>query len=640
MTAELVEHISGVVTGNGTANFGVNTGTVNYHFGHSSARPAPVRRRNRLPMDVVRELNRVFVPGPGHDDVRQALREPGAVAVCGPPGVGRRASALVALGKAGSADAGFRELPDDSADDGLRFDADAVEEGERLLLDLTADTPPPAHRAWADLRSYRAAVVERGAYLAVLLPASMRQVAAEIGAPRVDLRRPNGREVLDRHLMAHGIRMPESHAPKLAKLLDQEPMRELAALADRVHRVRQAAEGAGTWADWLAPALDAAEAHLDRVAHQVGTLDDGRAKALLLAAAVFNLAAPEVVALGAESLLATVGYPEPEAHRLDRPDLGESLRPLNARITGRRVEFDSVTYAEAVRTHFWTTFPELRPSLLAWLDSFLRSEVAARDRVDAALRFATQSLAHDHPEDVVAIAGRWSEHGELAAAAEAALARGLEHERHGRFFRQRVYAWATHPAPPGLAAILVRLCADVIAPARPQQALTRLRHLSRHQHAVVAASATAALVDLAARDGHFARRMLYRLREDLTGPTPRQIDPAHFLAAADPERLTGTALAYPRLSERHTRALVTECWTAVLSSSPRFADPVRAWLAVGEEELLSCLADAARGRPVLVARLYAAARDWVDGATDDTEKQKRITAAALLRRASTERDTQ
>ncbi|MFC5287057.1 hypothetical protein ACFPM7_08340 [Actinokineospora guangxiensis] len=637
MTAELVAGISEVF-GDGNVTVTGATGPVTVHMGLGAAQAAP-RYRRPLPVELVRELERVFVPGPGHGGVERALRAPGTVVVSGPPGVGRRTSALVALGNSGTPNAGFRELPDDGADSGPRFDAEAIEPGERLLLDLSADTPPLTDRIWADLASYRAAVIQNDAYLAIVLPRHVQ--FADIGT-RVELGRPNGRQVLHRHLHALSIPEPDPTPAALARQAEHEPMRELAALALRVKRVHAAMSGAGGWPAWLAPALDAAEAHRDVVAERVGALDDGRGRALLLAAAVFDRSRPEVVALGAASLLAAVDYPEPDGHRLDRPDLGAALRPLHASIQDGQVRFDSLTYAEAVRTHFWTTFPDLRPHLRTWLDGFLRGRDAAEDRLRATRRVTRSLLATGFPADVLDLVEAWAGHPHMAEASSAALACGLEDDRHGRFFRQRVYGWAIQPAlTPLLGGLLVRLCADIIAPARPQQALVRLRHLARNQHAVVADAATAALSELADRDGHFARRLLHLLHDDLTGEVRRAVNPAHFLAAADPARLTGQSRAHPRLSERHTRALVTGCWSALLDSTPAtgLTDVLHRWLELGRAPLTDCLADAVRGRPVLVARLYAATRDWALSATDPDDTQRRTTTAALLRRASTEGNT-
>ncbi|MGW5052745.1 hypothetical protein [Actinokineospora sp. NPDC004072] len=601
--------------------------------------PATPHVRRLVPNDIIDTLLKVFVPPRGYGQIADHLRKRRTVIVTGAPGTGRRSAALMALVESSDAGSGFRELPDDESDGVLRFDPEVIEPGERLVLDFSADARALTPQVCAQLRAYRAEVAERGAYLAIVLPATAGHT--EIQAPVVEIGRPDGAEVLRRHLAALGV--PDAPADqRLAPHCAGDPMRELAALADRIARARADLDGGGTWEQWLTPALNGAQAQAGAVAAAVRKHRGGRTRALLLAAAVFEQATPEVVALASARLLDLVDYPPDEEHRLDKPDLAQALHELDADIAGRRVRFATLTYAEAVRTHFWTAFPELRPKLRRWIGQFLRDgRMPAEDRVAAALRFTEQCLATDHPEDVKEVVDGWTAAGAgepLLAAAGAALSRGLLDDRHDRWFRGQVYDWSRQAAlPPALAGLLIELCVDTIAPVRPGQALVRLRHLAKHQDAGVAAEARAAIARLAEQDGYFARRLLHRVHHDLSGWHPQPVDHALFAVVADPALLFGAGgRARLRITEPRTRRLLTEAWAVALTagSAPLITSWLDAHAAAPERDaLIDCLADAARGTPAAVALLYATARDWHAAAPTPDDARNRLRTAAQLRKA-------
>jgi hypothetical protein len=225
--------------------------------------------------------------------------------------------------------------------------------------------------------------------------------------------------------------------------------------------------------------------------------------------------------------------------------------------------------------------------------------------------------------------------------AGAALTRGLLTDGHGWWFRRRVYLWATNrQLSPSLATLLVGLCEVVIAPTQPQQALVRLRHLTRHPRAEVVAETRAALARLC-DDGRFARRMLTRVHDDLIGDRPREVDYALFTDVADPARLTGGE-SFPRVTERIVRDMLVDGWTAWLAARP-YADTavaVTRWLDAHAEEpgrdaLLQILAAATHGSSRRSAVLYAVSRDWVATATPD-QRSARLRTAALLRQTCAE----
>ncbi len=613
----------------------------------SGATEAGTGRSPRLvPEDILTDLTPRFVVPPGYGDLVRRLRDPGTVVISGEPGCGRHAAALMVLKDSGTGATRFRELPDDGDAGELVLDEDAIETGERLLLDLSSVTDPLPRQAIAAIRAYRASAAERQAYLAIVLSPELHYVAADLGTEVLVVGRPDGRAVFQRHLRAYGIEVAEHELrdTTLAGHLAQDPMRDLAALAERVRRARVAMGGEGGWPAWLATALEP-DAHRDAVARFVKANPDGRTRALLLASAAFEDATPEAVAFAATALLDVVGYPAPDEHRLDLPDLAEALGRVDASVNGGRVRFRSMGFGDAVCAHFWGTFPDLRLDLRQWLDRSVRPRWLTADaRSAAVLRYTDQSLRTGHPEDLCTLVEAWARHSpstldRLLDAAGPALTRGLLSERYGSYFRRRVYRWALNRGLwPSLATLLVGLCVGVIAPGQPHQALVRLRHFTRHAHTGVVAEARAALAKLAT-DSSFARRLLTRVHDDLVGGRPRDIDYDLFTDVADPVRLTTGTGTFPHVADPRVAEMLADGWAALLSDRPydQVVAAVGRWLDAHVEDpdrgaLLAVLASATRRKARARAVLYAVSRDWVTAATPD-RRRDRLHTAALLRQA-------
>jgi hypothetical protein len=313
------------------------------------------------------------------------------------------------------------------------------------------------------------------------------------------------------------------------------------------------------------------------------------------------------------------------------------------------VRFDTITYGHAVRTHFWGSFPDLREDLRTWMDHTLSSSsVPSQDRVEALLRYTTQCLHTGHPDDLCHLAETWAERaparfGSTLDATGTALTHGLQDDRYGQFFRRQIYQWSVTPTLwPALAILLVALCEGVIAPAHPQQALVRLRHFTRHRYTNVVDEARRTLVRLA-DDNRFARRLLERVHEDLTGHRPYQVDYALFQDLVTPERLLRTGeYSVALIANSHVRELITDGWRKWLERHPHdhCATAIKPWLDAytadpAHEQLLDILATSALGNPRLAATLYAVARDWVALATDTSTRRARLRTAALIKHKST-----
>lgn len=603
----------------------------------------PRRSPRLIAEDVLNELARRFAAPPAFDRLRNQLGDSRTLLVTGRAGSGRRTAAMMLLHGSRDGSDRYRELPNEADEASVSdWDPAAIESGERLLLDLSGERATPFSQAWRQLVDY-SAVLRANAYLVVVLPENAdHQVPGELRHLVARIERPDGAHVLRRHLAAAGVVESASYldasinVPGLAQHLQSDPMRELARLARLICETRDAAEGKGTVRDWVAQALEAMSAPLDEVSTQFRQNAEGRFRALLLTSAMFEKAPAEVVFHAADLLLTTVGFPDDPIHRLERPDLAECLHQIGASTDSeRRVRLRTVTYGSAVRTHFWNCFPGLRSDLSNWLDHALRLKILDhRDRVAVLRRFSAQCLRTGHADDLFRLVQRWNQDGPAAGllvAASDVLAQGLADDRHSALFRRQIYTWSVdRNLRRGLALQLVLLCAEAIAPTRPDQALVRLRHLTRNVDPQVSATARATLANLAADDGHFLRRVVHRLADDLCQPRPWSTDVDLFTAVAEPSRLTtGTS---PLLSDRWFRSLIAHAWQGLMANLPpmQWADLAQRWLQAavnGPDTPLDVLVTAAGGRADLNARLYLVARDWVMG-----DVTRRPTAAELLRR--------
>ncbi|HWO66120.1 MAG TPA: hypothetical protein VNO31_39420, partial [Umezawaea sp.] len=118
--------------------FNDTRGPVNINYFHEGfRRPRDPRVLNA---SLLAWLHERFVPPNGYAAAEATLRECGLVVVHGPRGAGRRTAALMLLHGAESSSSGYRELSNHPAEEGEALDSTAVEEGDRLLLDLT-ETP-------------------------------------------------------------------------------------------------------------------------------------------------------------------------------------------------------------------------------------------------------------------------------------------------------------------------------------------------------------------------------------------------------------------------------------------------------------------------------------------------------------------
>jgi hypothetical protein len=577
----------------------------------------------------LRWLHPRFVEPANYGRVQELLADNGSVLLTGPPGSGRRATAQMLLHRLPDADGLIRELPDRLDSGEPTLDGNAVEAKERLLLDLSTSDERDYVTVLRQLTLYRDAVHERGAHLIVVLPHSRaHHLSAELGPPNMQISRPDGEEVFLRHLRSDGIWVgKEQLGDGLTEHLDAAPMRDIAYLALLVHRSSEA-EPTLAFPHWLDQALEALTQWSDEVAKQVRKLRrSGQHRALLLATAMFSGAPAQAVYGATSELLKVFDYPQDDRPRLEREDLAEQLAKIRAKAdSDGRVNFIQLAYDRAVRTHFWTYFPDLQDDFRDWVETAIKQPtLTSADRDELVTRFAEQALRTGRPYDLRRLVERWAERANrrrpssfLPQAAKA-LERGLNDERYGFFFRNQLYKWSLYSRlPQDLAQVVVQVCSEVLAPTHPKQAMVRLHHIFRRHSGVAGKAARDALLNLVRRDCHLYSNLLDRVTREPRPEEGAAADTALFLELADPTRLMDTQERTPPLIESEAvQAQLVSGWKAVLatSSSPHCDDRVRDGLVACEDDrvrelLLDVLVNAGDEQYDALNRLYVIARDW------------------------------
>lgn len=539
-----------------------------------------------------------------------ALDQPGTVVLTGPDGSGRRSAALVLL--AGFGTHTVRVLADHDDTDQRALDPDEIAEGERLLLDLTGTDRERVLALQPELEAYRAAVSTRGARLAVVVRTEQVRLLADSLAVLVNALDPPSR---GRVLRAH-LRLGEFPVPAdVEEHLAGASLREVAELARLALDARAADPDAGP-AQWLRTARTAQEGREAAAAELFAKHPDAASRALVVVAAFLPGAPLEALARAEARFRDLVELPDDDGHALDGVYLAERIRRVGLRVDdGREVSFTALALDGAVRTHFWTYFPQLRDKTRAWVEAAVAlPEVDDRTATGLVERFADQVLATGPVDLLTGPARRWSADGTRPDLALAVLGAGLRHPRWSWAFRDHVYQCSrVTELNPMHARLLVTACAVLIAPTWPTQALVRLHHFTRHRDEEVRAEARQALLDLVHRRG-LQRRLLYRFAKSGV----REEDHAILRDLALPPRLA---------HERHTRAHLLATWAQVLGSG---ASPQVPHHLLDQDPLL--LVEACAGRVRAFGDLYAAVQWWVRAGVDVAERRRRSAVAAWLQR--------
>ncbi|GLU46529.1 hypothetical protein [Nocardiopsis ansamitocini] len=605
-------------------------------------------RRNK-PLRLITQDQRYrsstyFVAPAGYLTARSILLKNRLVVLSGTPGSGRRTAAVVLLESVGDSDAGFRELPEDSAagfaEPERVLDTETLRQGDRLLLDLSGDQQGAFSGIQPRLETYRDALRVNDAYLVVVIPHDQDyEVADEFRHLVARLGRPDGVRVLERHLRSHGTDFDSGQlrSHPVAKWAVEARLGEVAHLARLVHDACLAAPNAGT-KGWLTDALDALSERRGEAARAIAGLASSWERAVLLSAALLNGGNIETVFAAAHELMGFLRTPVPDTPPLERRLFPDQLVALDVRIrSDRTVEFTRLGYAEAVLECFWDGHPDLTPVFQRWVDRCIRvARLTPTDRDAVAERFAGQCLRLGFLDDLFGQVRRWAvgqgRGQSLAPQAAHVLARLLTDSEAGWAARRRVYAWATEKAlAPELAQVLIGVSADAIASRWPDEALVRLHHLARNKDPKVRESAVSALLELTEKPGLY-RLLLNRIAAAIDG-AHRQADLELLVPLTRPDRMLARGRGGPFATEQRVRADAVRGIAAALGDD----EALRHYT---ERFLEACAADGAAGLllDVLVEagqeaervnRLYAVARRWAL-ASEHSNKGERVRAVAEL----------
>lgn len=596
----------------------------------------PARRPRVLAREHLRWLNQRFIEPEHYGSAWGLLEDTGCVLLTGAEGSGRQTTAQMLLHWLGPRDAELiREVPEET-DDPFQapvLDADAVESGQRLLLDLSAKDKTYREAVCNQLPSYRAGVRERGAHLVVVLPhRGEHYVGPELVPSVVEIVQPKSKEVFQQYLRSDGINFTSAQldVDNLMTQLDSGPMRDIARLAGLVWAARER-EPAQTLTEWLREARAALTERSSEVTRQVQSLHSGQQRALLLTTAMFSGTQADAIFAAACTLCERVEQPRDDRPRLEWEGLAERFEKIKAKADDAgRVHFTPLAYDQAVLTHFWTNRPDLRDDFRRWVETTLgHRRLSSADRDAVVTRFAGQALRTDRPDDLRRLAEHWVTRTDLLPQAATAVVCGLKDERHGRWFRYQLYIWSRDDGlSPDLAQVVVQVCSAVLALTHPPQAVVRLHHILRRHSGVAGDAARDALLDLASRERGLYRYLLGRVIEGLTKNLA--VDLALFLELATSHWLlqqwTSPLIADPTIQDQ----LITG-WRAALegSSSLDCTDHVRTWLTACEndryrERLLTVLVQAGGGRGELLNRLYVIARDWAHAPAEGQQKRRGI----------------
>ncbi len=574
-------------------------------------------------------LSKRFVPPRKFEAAQDALARNGTVFISGADGSGRQSTAEMLLWlRFPDNEVGFRRLTFDNEEDvdERPLDAESVQRGERLLLDLSAETGENVEPLRRDLDTFRAAVEREGAALVVVLPVDFEQLLGdEATNPRVVIERPDGSAVIRSHLLAENIPESVHELDALGESRASEPMRGLERLVARIVQAEERNPEAG-FAQWAKSATETVAEYVSKVAGQVKNYSLGQ-RTTLLAASMVEGAHPDSAHVARHALQTGLGYPQDDGFVLERTGLADALKNIAAGVeNGRAIKFESPRYAEAVREYFWSNFPELREHFRDWVGICLAmDELTDADQDRMVARFAVQACRTGRTLDLWVLAERWTagggrgtHHRSAVRWAASALGYGLQDDSSlggASELRRKIYEAASRGEPSeDLARVLVLVCANVMAEEHPEQALVRLRLLAGHPTPDVAETARSAVRDLTSSDRLY-RRFLWRMVAWLENPRPA--DPGLFLLLARAGRVSGRGPgSRVLLHSKVIRQQLAACWYRVLPLDESvWRSSVRDWLdAAGTaphgDLFLDVLVDAARGRLSVLARLHVVARDW------------------------------
>jgi hypothetical protein len=576
----------------------------------SEARGSEPRRQA---LDELTWIAQRFVHPQGFGRARDILISGRAVFLDAPPGSGRVAAAKELLWELRDGAERFHELL--PLEDEDRLDLSLVGAGDRIWLDLSGLTGPEWGKIRDELSSLRTVVLDRSAYLVVVLPSAAEGLPAELTQFRALIESPPAHEVLSRHLRCAGLTWPGTLPPQ--DFLSQgKPLGDIPEFVDLIVMAREQAHGLGDLAAWCETAYRLWQGRRAEVGDQVSEFDgDGQKRALLLVTAMLHGAHADAIHEGTQDLLKIAQHPPDGTSMLQGVPLSQRLKEIRADIDAAcRVQFDDPGYDKAVRAFFWKNSPELHDLLGRWVAQIADSATLRLDGdlESLARRFGEQCRAERYRSSWVPLVERWTgdtAHARQMSAAALILRDGLEDKRHGRVFRRQIYQWAKSFLTERLAAVIVEVCRDEMAVNHPDEALVRLHHVARRERGTLA---QAALVDLARSDRRFFRQLLSRLADQSPERRWLAADVEIFLLVTEPRLLTEPGEGKRTLSqEAAVQRWLIAGWQFAFAQPPqKWCPPARQWLdhaahdEAHQHDLLDVLIAAARSHTATIALLF------------------------------------
>lgn len=594
----------------GSAFFGNG---VQYIYNGTTTAPDE-RPRFPLSVDWMRWLRDCFVHPPGFDRVIDQIEgDGGTVFVAGPPGSGRHATAAMFLGHQRGTASGCVEvvMDGDSA-----LDRSLIDAADGILVDLSARDPAELPDLRGELARLRDHIAGR-CRLGVVLPQGYnRYLPPEFRSLVVDIDRPDPYAVLERHLTVWGVAVPADglDAAELAERLRSGSVARAAELAWLI----TTAGGDLSFRERVTAALARSRGLDDEVTASMSEATDGLSRLLYLSALMTEGTTTDVLVDAQHRLRSGLGHPDPVPHALAESDLSDLLGKVPG-FTLSTMSFGDQRLAAAARAHFWRFNPGLRQVLRTWMVGLVEDHsIESRHRLVILDHFVRQILSGGRFDDISFLIDHWTDEKAWRSRRDLALhviRQTLLDSGHGTRCRQEFYRWSVRPdVSVPRAEIVAVLSVEVIAKAYPEQAVTRLRHLTRHRDGGVRELATRGLMELVGGGGELARRVIQRL--NVTWREATETDVATFLAVASPEQLvsvdTGNRALLDHPDVRSALvggwrlALTTMTWEALDESLFPWFD-----VAASRGDVVGLLVEAAGGQVPVLAVLHGACRRWL-----------------------------
>ncbi|GII85739.1 hypothetical protein Ssi03_37290 [Sphaerisporangium siamense] len=416
----------------------------------------------------VRDKVAVYVPALNHDLIAAVLARDNVVALSGPQGVGKTATAIAVLRHVCP---GLRIQHFSAGDDDLE-EVGARTQARGYLVRARDENP-------SRLRAFLEALRVSGGFAVVMGTAVEQRRFADF-LTTIELDVPPAETVYLSHLTRRGLGNSRwsywSRGLELLKGASPGEASRLAALADQIPREGgDEAEVEHAYLGWAAEL----RVWFD---HHPKLLD----QTLMIAAATIEPGDESQVYAAALSLARRLDIKPPGAGLAWTPTTGlcELLETVRE---DERIVFRRRGYAGSVLRHVCDEYPLARMQLLSWVSDLPTDEVLALESKPAyrlVEKFADLAAGYNATEKITQMAGLWAGDNR-SDLAYIALAETCLHPTVGGRIRTKLYEWSTQrQTPQTLKLTIARVC-EVLGQVHLSIALTRLKHLGTHGNAQV-----------------------------------------------------------------------------------------------------------------------------------------------------------